>query len=78
MTALGIVLIVCGLTLVCACVIFPLVVGREPSSSQESFEESLERLSHHVRDAQRTRPRDLDEKSEPTADVQDDHQHRDQ
>ena len=62
MTALGIALIVCGLTLVCACVIFPLVVGREPSSSHESFEESLKRLSHYLRDAKRT-PRDLDEKS---------------
>ena len=77
MTALSIALIVCGLTLVCGSVIFLLIVGREPFSSQESFEESLERLSHHLRDAQR-RPRDLDEKSEPTEDVPDDHQHREQ
>jgi len=56
MTALGIALIVCGLTLVCASMIFLLIVSREPPSRQESFEESLERLNHHVRDAQSMHP----------------------
>jgi hypothetical protein len=68
MTALSIALIVCGLTLVCGSVIFLLIVGRERSSSQESFEESLGRLDHHVRGARRT-PRDLDDKSAPTEHV---------
>jgi hypothetical protein len=53
MTALGIALIVCGLTLVCASVIFLLIAGREPSSPEESFEESQERSDHHAREAQR-------------------------
>jgi len=65
MTTLGIALIVCGLTIVCASMIFLLIVGREPSSPQESFEQSLERLDDHLRDARRT-SRDLDDKSEPT------------
>ena len=65
MTALGIALIVCGLTLVCASVIFLLIAGREPSSQQESFEESQERSDHDVREAQRA-PLDLDDKSERT------------
>jgi hypothetical protein len=43
MTALGIALIVCGLTIVCASMIFLLIVvltlRREPSSPQESFEQ---------------------------------------
>ena len=56
MTPLGIALIVCGLTLVCASMIFLLIVSREPPSRQESFEESLERLNHHVRDAQSMHP----------------------
>lgn len=51
MTTLGIALIVCGLTIVCASMIFLLIVGRESSSPQESFEESLERLDDHLRDA---------------------------
>ena len=63
MTALGIALIVCGLTLVCGSMIFRLIAGREPSSAQESFEESLERLDHHMRAAQRM-PQDID-KSDP-------------
>jgi hypothetical protein len=69
MTALGIALFVCGL--VCASMIFLLIVSREPSSRQESFEESLERLNHHVRDAQRT-PQDLDDKSEAAEHAPDD------
>jgi hypothetical protein len=70
MAALGIALIGCGLTIVCASMIFLLIVGRERSSSQESFEESLGRLDHHVRGERRT-PRDLDDKSEPTEHVPD-------
>jgi hypothetical protein len=42
MAALGIALIVIGLTLVCGSMIF--LLFREPSSSEESFEESLERI----------------------------------
>jgi hypothetical protein len=73
MTALGIALIVCGLTLVCASVIFPwIVVGRE-RSSQESFEASGD-STMHVRDA----PRDLDaDKSEPTEHVPDERERND-
>jgi hypothetical protein len=52
-------------------VIFLLIVGREPFSRQESFEESLERLNHHVQDAQRT-PKDLDDRSEAAEHVPDD------
>ena len=40
MTALGIALIVCCLALFCGSMIFLLFTRREPSSSQESFEES--------------------------------------
>jgi hypothetical protein len=60
MTALGIALIVCGLTLVCASVIFPWIVGREPSPSQESFEGDLERFDPHIRQT----PHGPDDKSE--------------
>jgi hypothetical protein len=60
MTTLGIALIACGLTLVCANVVFLWIVGREPSSSQESFKESLERFDSHMRQT----PRDSDDKSE--------------
>jgi hypothetical protein len=41
MTALGISLIVSGLTLVGASIVFLMFTGREPSASQETFEESL-------------------------------------
>jgi hypothetical protein len=41
MTALGIALIVAGLTLVCGSVIFSLFRRREPASSEESDEEGL-------------------------------------
>ena len=69
MTALGIALIVAGLTLVCGSMIFRLFTGSDPSASQESFEESLERLDSRLR-AQRT-SQDLDDKSERTEDVLD-------
>ena len=70
MTALGIALIVCGLTLVCASVIFPWIVGREPSASKE-FYEDLERHDHFLRETHR-KPRDLDDKSKSTEHTPDD------
>jgi hypothetical protein len=79
MTALGIALIVAGLTLVCGSMIFRLFTGSDPSASQESFEESLERLDSRLRGAQRKRTsQDLDDKSERTDDVLDNRQHRDE
>jgi hypothetical protein len=57
--------------------IFLLIVSREPPSRQESFEVSLERLNHRVRDAQRT-PQDLDDKSEAAEHAPDDRARRDQ
>jgi hypothetical protein len=63
MTILGIGLIIFGLTLVSASAVFPWIVRRE-RSPQESFEEGLKRLDHHVGDEQRM-PRDLDDKLEP-------------
>ncbi len=75
MTPLGIGLIVCGLTLICASVIFPWIVGREPSS-HETFEQSLERHDHY---GVRRAPRDLDaDKSEPTEHVPDERDRRDE
>jgi hypothetical protein len=71
MNILGIALIVCGLTIVCASMIFLLIVGRERSASHESFEESSERRDDHIRGARRT-PQDLDDKPEPTEHVPDD------
>jgi hypothetical protein len=55
MTALGIALIVAGLTLVCGSMIFFLFTRREPSSSQGSFEEDLDRIEHHLNDARKER-----------------------
>ena len=60
MNILGIALIVCGLITICASVIFLWIVGREPSSSPEPFEESVERFDPHIRQT----PRDSDDKSE--------------
>jgi len=76
MTTLGIALIVAGVAVVCATMMFLLIVGLEPSSAEESFEESLDRLDHHVSDAQRT-PQDLDDKSEPTEHVPDERERND-
>jgi hypothetical protein len=67
MNILGIALIVCGLITVCASVIFLWTVGREPSSSRESFEKSLERFDPHIRQT----PRDSDDKSEAAEHVPD-------
>jgi hypothetical protein len=67
MNILGIALIVCGLITVCASVIFLWIVGREPSSSRESFEKSSERFDPHIRQT----PRDSDDKSEAAEHVPD-------
>jgi uncharacterized membrane-anchored protein YhcB (DUF1043 family) len=53
MTTLGIALIVAGPTLVCGSMIFLLFTRREPS--QESFEEDLDRIEHHLDEARRER-----------------------
>ena len=53
MTTLGIALIVAGLTLVCGSVIFLSFTRREPS--QESREEDLDRIEHHLDEARRER-----------------------
>jgi uncharacterized membrane-anchored protein YhcB (DUF1043 family) len=55
MTALGIALIVAGLTLVCGSMIFRLFTRREPSSSQEPFEEDLDRTEHQLDEMRRER-----------------------
>jgi len=53
MTALGIAMIVAGLTLICGSMIFRLFRG--PSSSEESLEERLERTEHHLDEIRRER-----------------------
>jgi hypothetical protein len=55
MTALGIALIVAGLTLVCGSMIFRLFTGCDPSSPPESFEENQDRGEHHLDEARRER-----------------------
>jgi len=72
MTALGIALIVSGLTLVCASIVFLMFARRELSSSQESFEEGLFRMSDDIR-----REQDED-RSAPTEDVPNDRKRRDE
>jgi hypothetical protein len=62
MTALGIALIVGGMVLVCASVIFLLLATPEDPSSQRSFVESVERPDHHGPEAQGM-ARDLDDGS---------------
>jgi hypothetical protein len=49
MTALGIALIVAGLTLVCGSMIFRLFKGQEPASSQEPSEDRLLRIDEEMR-----------------------------
>jgi hypothetical protein len=63
MTALGIALIVVGLTLVYGSMIFRLFTKHGPSSSQ-SFEERLERTEHHLNEVRRERG-ELDDRSAP-------------
>ena len=48
MTALGIALIVAGLTLVCGSMIFRLVTRREPAFSEESLEQELFRINDEM------------------------------
>jgi hypothetical protein len=71
MAALGIALIVGGMVLVCASVIFLLLARREDPTSEESFAESTERLDHHVREAQGM-PRDFEDGPAPADPVPDD------
>ena len=47
MTILGIGLIICGLTLVCASAVFPWIVGPRNLPLKKVFEERLERLGHY-------------------------------
>jgi hypothetical protein len=70
MTALGIALIFIGLTLVCGSMIF--LLFREPSSSEVSFEESLERIDDKMRREQR------EDRSAPTEHVPNDRERRDE
>jgi hypothetical protein len=49
MTALGVALIVGGLTIICASMIFRLFARREPSASQESSEQGLFRINDEMR-----------------------------
>ena len=53
MTALGIALIVGGLTLVCGSLIFGLFA--DPSSHRESIEEGLDRVEYHLDEARKER-----------------------
>jgi len=52
MTALGISLIICGLTLVCGSMIFRLFTGQEPASSQDPSEERLFRINDEMQSEQ--------------------------
>jgi hypothetical protein len=52
MTALGISLIICGLTLVCDSMIFRLFTRQEPASSQEPSEERLFRINDEMKNEQ--------------------------
>jgi predicted phage gp36 major capsid-like protein len=70
MTTLGIALIVSGLTLVCGSMIFRMF--SEPSSTGESFEESLERIDDKMRRAQ------AEDRSAPTEHVPNDSKRRDE
>jgi uncharacterized membrane-anchored protein YhcB (DUF1043 family) len=75
MTALGIALIVSGLTLVCGSMIFRMF--SEPSSSEESLEERLEQTEHHLDEMRKERGAPLEDGSAPTEHVPDDRDHRD-
>jgi hypothetical protein len=48
MTALGIALIVAGLTLLCGSMIFRLFTRQEPAFSQDSFEQGLFRVNDEM------------------------------
>jgi hypothetical protein len=79
MTILGIALIVCGLTIVCASLIFLLIVvlilRREPSSPQESFEQRPFRIHDEM---WRERDEPIEDRSPPAEHVPDDGQRRDE
>jgi len=76
MRTLGIALIVCGLTIVCASMIFllieVLILRGEPSSPQESSEQRLFRINDEMRREQG------EDRSAPTEHVPNDRKHRDQ
>jgi hypothetical protein len=69
MDTLGIALIVCGLPLVCASILFLMFASRVPSSSREPFEERLERTEHHLDETRRIRGEAFEEESAPTEPV---------
>ena len=76
MTALGIALIVIGLTLVCGSMIFSMF--SEPSSSEESFEERLEQTEHHLDEMRKERGELLEDGSAPAEHVPNDRKRRDE
>jgi len=69
MTALGFALIVGGLALICGSVVFRSFGGNQPSSSEKSFEESLQRIDDKMR---REQGGALEDRSAPTEHVPDD------
>jgi hypothetical protein len=79
MTALGVALIVCGLTIVCASTIFFLIVGlilgREPSSPQESIEQGPFRIHDEM---WRDQDAPIGDSSAPAEHVPDDGRRHDQ
>ena len=74
MTALGIALIVAGLTLVCGSMIFRLFTRREPAFSGESLEQELFRIN----DEMWREPDKLEDRSKPTEHVPNDGKRRDE
>jgi hypothetical protein len=79
MTALGVALIVCGLTIVCASTIFFLIAGlilrRESSSPQESIEEGPFRINDEMWRQQDER---IGDSSAPAEQVPNDRKRRDE
>jgi hypothetical protein len=73
MTALGIALMVCGLTLVSGSMIFLLFRRHEPASSQESFE--VFRINDEMR---RKQDEPIENTSTPAEHVPDDRKRRDE
>jgi hypothetical protein len=79
MTALGMALVASGLTLICVSIGFAMFAGGEPSPSQDSFEERLERTEHHLDEMRRERGElSFDDESAPTERVPDDRKPRDE
>jgi hypothetical protein len=77
MDSLGVALLVSGMAFLVSGLIFLIPTERKLSSSQENFEESLERLGHHLDEAQRTW-RALEDRSAPTEHVPNDRERRDE